>query len=94
MCSTQPGIQSATTGDNQQDDTSVSVVTKTATVTLSSSEGTQRERERVSPSQSRYEILKYGDDSDDDRMIICEDKDGGAIGTLAFIVLLQVRSPL
>ena len=88
MCSTQPGIQSAaTTGDVKQDGTSVSVATKTptATVTFSSSEATprerERERERTSPGQSRYEILKYGDDSDDDRMIICEEKDAGAIGT-------------
>ena len=85
MCSTQPGGQLASARQDKQDGSSASVPSKTQTaaVSYSSSEVTPREQERSSPRQSRYEILKYGDDSDDDRMIICEDKDSSTIGMTA-----------
>jgi len=65
-----------------------------AAASYSSSEVTPREQDRNSPRQSRYEILKYGDDSDDDRMIICEDKEGSTVGMKASILFYgQVFMP-
>ena len=92
MCSTQPGGEVASLKQTREEDSAAPTPAKTqAAASYSSSEVTPREQDRNSPRQSRYEILKYGDDSDDDRMIICEDKEGSTVGRKTFVVFPFLR---